>query len=196
MYITGHELDSINTPYFNRRVIMGALASTIVTAAPVYSSTFGFLRKGGDARRIKMYSGISGESIDIIYAIDGQYISEAISEISYFMRDLRLNKTKLIDTRTLDLIAATFNLMDVSGAYLLLSGYRTKQTNQMLRSRNNDVARNSLHISGQAIDLRHKDRSVKQISRAAASCSAGGVGRYSKSNFVHMDCGKVRIWGV
>ncbi|NBT42701.1 MAG: DUF882 domain-containing protein, partial [Alphaproteobacteria bacterium] len=26
-------------------------------------------------------------------------------------------------------------------------------------------------------------------------CNAGGVGRYSRSNFVHMDCGPVRVWG-
>ena len=69
------------------------------------------------------------------------------------------------------------------------------QTNRALRSRSRSVARNSLHMTGQAADLRMKGRSVAQISRAAISCHAGGVGKYYRSNFVHMDCGDVRVWG-
>ncbi|MEL7343649.1 MAG: DUF882 domain-containing protein, partial [Pseudomonadota bacterium] len=72
---------------------------------------------------------------------------------------------------------------------------RSPATNQMLRSRSRSVARNSLHMEGKAADLRIEGRSVSQIARAAASCSAGGVGRYSRSNFVHMDCGPIRTWG-
>ena len=65
----------------------------------------------------------------------------------------------------------------------------------MLRNRSSGVARNSLHMKGQAADLRLKSRSVSQMARAAAACNAGGVGKYSRSNFVHMDCGPVRTWG-
>jgi uncharacterized protein YcbK (DUF882 family) len=65
----------------------------------------------------------------------------------------------------------------------------------MLRSQSSGVARNSLHMKGLAADLRLKSRSVKQLASAAASCGAGGVGKYSRSNFVHMDCGDVRVWG-
>ncbi|MDD9979562.1 MAG: DUF882 domain-containing protein, partial [Boseongicola sp.] len=50
-------------------------------------------------------------------------------------------------------------------------------------------------MKGQAVDLRLTGRSVSQIARAAIACSAGGVGKYSRSNFVHMDCGPVRVWG-
>ncbi len=78
---------------------------------------------------------------------------------------------------------------------MLLSGYRSPATNSMLRSRSSGVARNSLHMQGQAADLRLKSRSVAQMARAAAACNAGGVGKYSRSNFVHMDCGPVRVWG-
>ena len=65
----------------------------------------------------------------------------------------------------------------------------------MLRSRSGGVAKNSLHMKGMAADLRLKSRSVAQMAKAAAACNAGGVGRYSRSNFVHMDCGAVRTWG-
>lgn len=178
-----------------RRAILGAFAATVVTAAPVYSKAFGFLKGSGDVRRIQMYSGRTGERIDMIYWIEGEYIKEALNEVNHFMRDWRQGSSTHIDTRTIDIMAASHNLMDVREPYMLLSGYRSPQTNAMLRSRSRGVAKNSLHMKGQAADLRLNSRSVGQIARAASSCSAGGVGRYSGSNFVHMDCGPIRSWG-
>jgi uncharacterized protein YcbK (DUF882 family) len=93
-------------------------------------------------------------------------------------------------------MAASHRLMDISESYMLLSGYRSPKTNAMLRSKSSGVAKNSLHMKGQAADLRLKSRSVGQMAKAAACLSAsGGVGKYSRSNFVHMDCGPVRSWG-
>jgi len=185
---------AINSSGFTRRGLLGAFAATAVVAAPTFSNAAGFLRGAGDIRRIKMYSGRTGERIDMIYWIEGDYIGEAVSEISHFMRDWRENETIAIDTRTIDIITAAHNLMDVTEPYLMLSGYRTAKTNAALRQSSRGVARNSLHIRGQAADLRLSTRSVSQMASAALSCNAGGVGRYSRSNFVHMDCGPVRTW--
>ncbi len=180
---------------FTRRGLLGAFAATAVTAAPTYAKAAGFLRGAGDIRRISMYSGRTGEMLDTIYWIEGEYITEALREINYFMRDWREDKVINIDTRTIDIVAATHALLDVNEPYLLLSGYRTPATNAMLRARSRGVAKNSLHMKGQANDVRLKNRSVNQIYRAAMACRAGGVGKYSRSNFVHMDCGQVRSWG-
>ncbi len=188
-------MGEITSANVTRRALLGAFAATAVTAAPVYSNAFGFLRGAGDVRRIKMYSGRTGENIDMIYWIEGEYIKEALKEVNYFMRDWRQNSATNMDTRTIDIMSAAHNLMKVNEPYMLLSGYRSPKTNAMLRSRSGGVAKNSLHMKGQAADLRLKSRSVGQMARAAASCSAGGVGRYSGSNFVHMDCGVVRSWG-
>lgn len=179
----------------SRRGIIGAFAATAVMAAPTFSNAAGFLRGGGDIRRIRMYSGRTGENIDTIYWIEGDYIKEAVDEINKFMRDWRTNGVTNIDLRTIDIMAASHNLMDANEPYLLLSGYRSPQTNNMLRSQSRGVAKNSLHMKGQAADLRLKTRSVGQMAKAATACRAGGVGRYSGSNFVHMDCGPVRVWG-
>ncbi len=143
-----------------------------------------------------MYSARTGERIDMIYWVDGVYIKDAVTEVAHFMRDWRTDSVSKMDTRTIDILAASHNLLDVSEPYLLLSGYRTQQTNQMLRSKSRNVARNSLHMKGQAADVRLSSRSVNQMARAASSCNAGGVGRYSGSNFVHMDCGPIRQWGA
>ncbi|MFP1645559.1 YcbK family protein [Pontitalea aquivivens] len=179
----------------SRRGLLGAFAATMITAAPTASNAFGFLKGAGDIRRIRMYSGRTGESLDTVYWIEGDYIKEALAEINHFMRDWRTNEVTRIDPRTIDIAAAAHRLMDVSEPYMMLSGYRSPKTNSMLRSRSGGVAKNSLHMKGQAADLRLKSRSVGQMYQAAAACKAGGVGKYSRSNFVHMDCGPIRTWG-
>lgn len=178
-----------------RRKLLGVFAATAVVAAPTYSNAFGVLKGAGDIRRIRMYSGRTGESLDTIYWIEGEYIPEVLKEINHFMRDWRSDATVKMDPRNFDIIAASHRLMDVNEPYMLLSGYRSPETNAMLRSKSSGVARNSLHMKGQAADLRLKSRSVGQMARAAKTCSGGGVGTYSRSNFVHMDCGPVRTWG-
>jgi len=177
-----------------RRGLLGAFAATTLVAAPTFSNAAGFLRGSGDIRRIRMYSGRTGERIDMIYWIDGKYIKDSIKEINYFMRDWRNDQIKSIDPRTIDIMAASHNLLDVNEPYMMLSGYRSPQTNAMLRRRSRGVAKNSLHMRGQAADLRLASRSVSQMAKAALACQAGGVGKYRRSNFVHMDCGVVRSW--
>jgi len=179
----------------SRRGLLAAFAATAVTAAPTFANAAGFLRGGGDIRRIRMYSGRTGERLDMVYWIDGKYIKDALKEVNHFMRDWRTGDVISMDTRTIDIMAAAHNLMDANEPYMLLSGYRSPKTNQMLRSRSRGVARNSLHLKGQAADLRLSSRTVSQMARAAIACNAGGVGKYSRSNFVHMDCGQVRSWG-
>ncbi len=179
----------------SRRGLLRAFAATTITAAPTFSNAASFLRGAGDIRRVKMFSGRTGEKIDIVYWIEGDYISEAMTEISKFMRDFRTGQVMKIDNRTVDIIAATHALLDVTEPYNLLSGYRTPQTNAMLRESSSKVAVNSLHMRGQAADLRLSSRSVRQVVAAATSCAAGGVGKYSRSNFTHMDCGDIRTWG-
>lgn len=180
----------------SRRGILGIFTASAVTAAPVMGNAFGILRGAGDYRRIKMYSGRTGESIDTVYWIDGKYVKDALKEINIFMRDWRSGEVTGIDPRTIDVAAASHRLLQVKEPYLMLSGYRSPRTNAMLRSKSSGVAKNSLHMSGKAVDLRLKSRSVSQIYKAASSCHAGGVGKYSSSNFVHMDCGPVRHWGA
>jgi len=142
-----------------------------------------------------MVSPRTGEKIDTIYWIEGQYIKDAVREISIFMRDWRVDDIKDIDIRTIDIMAASHNLVDTTEPFTMLSGYRSPETNAMLRRRSRNVARNSRHIAGQAADLRLKSRSVAQLSKAAVACHSGGVGKYYRSNFVHMDCGPTRVWG-
>lgn len=178
----------------SRRSLFRIFAAATVVAAPTYANAFGLLKGAGNVRKVHMFSGRSGESVNAIYWVDGEYIPEVVKEISHFMRDLRVDSSINMNPHNLDIIAATHNLLDVNEPYMLLSGYRTPKTNAMLRSESHGVAKNSLHVQGMAADVRLKSRSVKQIAKAAEACAAGGVGHYNHSNFVHMDCGPVRTW--
>ncbi len=184
------------TATLGRRALLGAFAATAISAAPFFPGAPAYARGAGDVRRLKFYSGRTGEHLNVIYWIDGTYIPESLAEINHFFRDWRNNAVHNIDARTLDLLAAAHNILRVSEPYMLLSGYRSPQTNAMLRARSRNVAQNSLHLRGQAADVRLRSRTVNQLAQAAISCNAGGVGRYSRSDFVHMDCGAVRNWGA
>jgi uncharacterized protein YcbK (DUF882 family) len=175
----------------NRRAVLSAFVGTFaVAAAPVYARAPGLLRGAGDVRRVRMYSQRTGESLDTVYFANGAYIPEVMSEISYFMRDWRQNEIMRYDQRNVDILASTLRMMDTSEPYLLISGYRTPQTNRMLKG----AASHSYHMKAMAADVRLKSRSVKQMAGAALACTGGGVGTYGRSNFVHMDCGPIRTW--
>ena len=97
-----------------------------------------------------MYSGRTGESMDTIYWIEGEYIPEAMAEINRFMRDWRSDAVIDIDRRTIDILAASHRLLDAETPYLLLSGYRSAQTNAMLA----EMARRN-GLSGLSMGMSH-----------------------------------------
>jgi uncharacterized protein YcbK (DUF882 family) len=179
----------------SRRQLLGAFAGVAaISAAPVYANAAGFLRSAGDVRRISMKNMRNGETIDTIYWIEGEYIKPALTEISHFMRDWRRDAVINYDRRNIDILAASHRLLETTEPFTLLSGYRSPQTNAMLRSNNRGVASNSYHIKGMAADVRLASRSVSQMTEAGKACKSGGVGKYNGSNFVHMDCGPIRTW--
>ena len=81
-----------------------------------------------------------------------------------------------------------------SGAFEVISAYRSPETNELLRSKSSGVAKNSQHLLGSAIDVRLRGVSTVALRDAAISLQRGGVGYYQSSDFVHIDTGRVRRW--
>mgnify|MGYP002652572328 CR=1 FL=1 len=104
------------------------------------ANAFGVLRGAGDYRRVRMYSGRTGESIDTVYWVEGKYIRDALNEINIFMRDWRTGEVIGVDPRTVDVAAASHRLLQTNEPYMMLSGYRSPKTNAMLRSRSSGVS--------------------------------------------------------
>ena len=80
------------------------------------------------------------------------------------------------------------------GTFEIISAYRSPKTNQMLRDAGKGVAKKSQHLLGKAIDIRLRNVDSSQLRDAALRMKRGGVGYYAKSNFVHIDTGRVRRW--
>lgn len=186
-----------------RRVLLGGLASLPVVAAaapamasaPAKLSAPAVLRGAGQFHKLAMVNDRTGEWLNTVYWADGNYIPEALGALNHILRDWREDKVHKMDPGVLDILAATHRLLETDEPFTIVSGYRTPKTNAMLRRRSSGVAKHSYHIKGMAIDVTLKSRSVAQISRAGLSLKGGGVGRYTRSDFVHLDCGPVRTWG-
>lgn len=153
------------------------------------------LAGAGDFRRVRFVNDRTEERLDLVYWVEGAYVPEAMAEISRILRDWREDRARPYDPAAIDVIAAVHRRLDTSEPFNIVSGYRTPRTNAMLRGRSRGVARNSYHVRAMAVDLQLKSRSVGQMARAAESLGRGGVGRYSRSDFVHVDSGPVRTWG-
>ena len=115
-------------------------------------------------------------------------------KINEFLRDFRTETVHPIDPGLLDIISSVQKRGRSHGVIEVISGYRSPQTNRALRKKSRGVAQKSLHMEGRAIDIRIRDLSTRHLRNVAVCLGAGGVGYYSKSNFVHLDTGECRTW--
>lgn len=149
-------------------------------------------------RYLKFYSQRTGESFEGVYRYGDQYIGASLHEINRILRDFRTNDVTEMDPKLLDILYHLDTGIRLKGeaatGYEVISGYRSKRTNDMLRSHGEGVAKNSYHVKGQAIDIRMSNVPSKQIQKIALDMHSGGVGYYPSSNFVHVDTGPIRSW--
>ncbi len=145
--------------------------------------------------RIMAFTNVhTGESFRGEYWVDGRYLPDAFGEIKTVLRDYRNNQKFPIDPRLMDVLYVLQRRLENKTPYEIFSGYRSPQTNAWLRRHTDGVARGSLHMQGQAIDLHQPGTPLAHLDRAAINLKAGGVGYYPSSDFVHIDTGSVRTW--
>ncbi|MFO1299302.1 MAG: DUF882 domain-containing protein [Burkholderiaceae bacterium] len=148
-----------------------------------------------DVARLAFVNTHTGETLDVVYREGPQYLTDAIAEIDRVLRDHRSGEVHPIDRALLDQLDRLGALLGTgSKPFHVISGYRSPATNAMLHARSGGVATRSLHMSGQAIDIRMPGVPLATLHRAARSLQAGGVGYYPRSEFVHVDTGRVRAW--
>jgi len=145
-------------------------------------------------RTLSFYHLHTGEQLNATYWADGSYQQQGLAEIYNLMRDFRTGVVNPIDTQLLDLLHSLALKLDANKPFHVISGYRSPGTNAMLAKHSSGVAKHSLHMEGQAVDIRLPGRNLSSLHRAALSMKAGGVGYYPVSDFVHVDVGRVRRW--
>jgi uncharacterized protein YcbK (DUF882 family) len=167
---------------------LAAAGSLPAMAAPALASV-------PKARALVMQHTHTGERIDLVYAIDQQYVPDALGSLNRFLRDHYSGLVGSIDPQLFDLMHRVRQVLGTERPFEVISGYRDPQTNEHLRqTRGGGVARRSLHMDGRAIDVRITGVSLADLRDAALSLQAGGVGYYPDSRFVHLDTGRVRHW--
>ena len=148
----------------------------------------------GNVRSLKFYHTHTHKTLDITYYREGKYVPDASKQLREFLADWRNGKQKEIDIKLLDILWRIQQKTGNRDRYEVISAYRSPETNKLLRSRSKGVANKSQHLEGKAIDVRLRGLETRILRNTAIALKKGGVGYYEKSDFVHIDTGRVRTW--
>ena len=163
-------------------------------AVPLYEGGPAPADAASRPRRLTLHNAHTGENFDGPYRDEIGPIPNAMTDLSYLLRDHHENVVGPLYVETLDFLADVLERAQAPRA-TVLSAYRTKKTNDMLATRLFGVAEKSQHIVGRAIDITF-DGKLAEAASAARLMKRGGVGWYPHSHFIHIDSGPVRSWTI
>lgn len=181
-----------------RKILLVALGCVCLS---FFSNSFadGFSRaaviSSSEEHRLRLYHTHTGERIDVVYRRGNEYLPEAEDQLDHFLRDHRTGEVKHYDPRVFDILADLTEAVGHPGAKIdIICGYRSAWSNDFLRARSSGVAKHSLHMQADAIDIRIPGVDTLTLRDAALRLQRGGVGYYPRSGFVHVDTGRIRTW--
>jgi uncharacterized protein YcbK (DUF882 family) len=150
----------------------------------------------GDTRTISLHHIHTGEDITITFKRDGRYDEAALDKLNWFLRDWRRQEQIRMDPHLIDLVWEVQRETGSQAPIWVVCGYRSPETNAMLRRRSDGVAKFSQHMLGHALDFYIPGVALEDLRVIGLRLQRGGVGFYptSGSPFVHMDTGGVRHW--
>lgn len=145
--------------------------------------------------RLRLYHTHTGERLDVVYRRGDSYIPAALAQVDQFLRDHRTGDAHHYHPQLLDLLSDLEAAVGRPNAEIhIICGYRTPWSNEFLRTTTSGVALHSLHMQAEAIDIRLPGTKTSAVRDAALALHRGGVGYYARSDFVHVDLGRVRRW--
>jgi uncharacterized protein YcbK (DUF882 family) len=192
-------MDDRHTQGLHRRAFLGITAAAAAGALVPRAAHAAPKPPAAKApeRVLSFFNTHTGERLKTAYCCGGVYQPDALRQVNHILRDFRMNEVKPIDPKLLDLLHELGGTLETDQPFHVISGYRSPKTNVLLRSRGGartGVASHSLHMVGQAIDIRLPGVKLDHLRGAARSLKSGGVGFYPDLNFVHVDVGRVRYW--
>lgn len=147
------------------------------------------------AYELRLFETHRDRTIDIVYRRGDAYIPSALGKLDFFLRDHMNGRSYDMNPRLFDLLHALVVRLGHPKAVIdVICGYRTPSTNTYLWKHGHGVSLHSLHMKGEAIDIRIPGVPLSKLRKAALALHRGGVGYYPKSDFVHVDLGRVRQW--
>lgn len=183
----------LKTDLNRRQLLKAGLVASLVCVNPL--PAWAKVNLSGAERSLSLLNTHTGERLkSVVYWEAGNYLPDALQDINFVLRDHRTEEVHPIDPMTLDLMAAISRKVGAKRPFEIISGYRSPITNNALRSKSSGVAKRSYHMQGKAVDLRLPGVPLKSVRKAALDLRMGGVGYYPKSDFIHVDSGRVRSW--
>ena len=147
-------------------------------------------------RRLCLRNLHTEESLKLTYWENGCYVAENLEAINHLLRDHRSNQSTTMDVTLIDSLYRLGRLIG-SNEINIISGYRSPDSNELLRRQSSGVAKNSFHLHGRALDVQFTGVSLRNSLKAALKHHRGGVGYYPRKSygFIHLDTGNKRQWG-
>ncbi|MDM7916014.1 MAG: YcbK family protein [Candidatus Eisenbacteria bacterium] len=173
-------------------ILLPGVGRAMDALAPVGAGVAGV--GAGVAKSLSFVHLHTGEKLRVTYWAEGVYKASGLRQIDHFLRDFRTGEVMAIDRKLLDLLHELQSALETNEPFHVVSGYRSPKTNAMLAASSSRVAKHSLHMEGRAIDIRVPGVSLHLLRDMALAIEKGGVGFYPKSQFVHVDTGRVRAW--
>lgn len=179
----------------SRRTLLAAsLVAALPARAALPDGPARALAGLGPERRLSLIHAADDERWEGTYWRNGAYDEAALAALSHLLRDRTADRAGTIDPSVFDILY----LLDrriVGRGFVVISAYRTPETQAALAARWGRAATNSFHVTGQAIDVRRPGLHATGLLGAAVQLRAGGVGLYrGASPYVHLDTGPVRRW--
>jgi len=174
-------------------VLLAGLAATVAVAC---FGTSRIVARTDSDRTLSFYNIHTKERLTVTYMRNGKRDPAAMKKIDWMMRDWRRDDSTTMDPELIDLIWEVHTELGSKEPIHVISGYRSPNTNEKLRTAGGGQAKNSRHILGKAADIHFPDIPLKQIRYSGLVHQRGGVGYYPTSGvpFVHLDTGRVRHW--
>ena len=179
------------------RPVAGRRAAWLkIAAAAIFLTLVGQGHSFAEDRALKLYNLHTHERATIVFKRNGVYDRGGLQALNVFLRDWRKEQPTKMDPHLFDLLWQVYRQSGSSDYIQVVCGFRSPDTNGMLRRRSKGVAKNSLHMQGKAMDFFIPDVPLAKLREIGLRMQIGGVGFYptSGSPFVHMDTGSVRHW--
>jgi len=171
------------------------IAAFLVVAA-AFATSAAPANSANKDRTIRLHNIHTKETAEILYKKDGAFLPEGLKRASWLLRDWRRGEATEMDPELIDLLWEMHAELQSAEPIHIISGFRSRATNDLLRRTVGGQASESRHILGKAADVFFPDVPLKRLRYSAMVRERGGVGYYPTSGmpFVHVDTGRVRTW--
>jgi uncharacterized protein YcbK (DUF882 family) len=166
----------------------------LIALAAIFAASVAAAADGPSERRLELTNLHGGEHLTVTFHDEHDMAPDAAAALRHLLRDYRVNEEHDMDFGLFMQLTDLARQCGVPAKYEVISGYRSPGTNAKLRAAGHAVAERSQHMAGHAIDVRLEECPLVRFRELALAAKRGGVGFYPRSNFVHIDTGRVRSW--